>query len=144
MLTYIPPPRPAARRQQGFTLIEGLVSILIFSIGVLALVGLQATSIRQSAQAQYRSDASLLANELIGQMWVSNPAQLQVEFAAGNPTYDNWLARVNAALPGSDATPPTVLIDGVGQVTLTVSWKAPNEPADAPIHNYITVTQVRR
>ena len=145
MLKLAMPPHPRRpRAARGFTLIEGLVSILIFSIGVLALVGLQTTSIQQTTQAQYRSDASLLANELIGQMWVSNSTQLQTTFTGGNATYDAWLARVNAALPGSAASAPTVAIDGTGTVTLTVFWKAPNEPASVQTHSYTTVTQVRR
>ena len=50
-------------REGGFSLIEGLVAILIFSFGILALVSMQATSIQQSSGAKYRSEASLLAKD---------------------------------------------------------------------------------
>lgn len=136
--------RTAAGAQAGFTLIEGLVSILIFSIGVLALVGLQTTSIRQSTQAQYRTDASQLANELIGQMWVSDVAGMSAAFVTGGAAYNAWLPRVTAALPGSAASAPTVTVDANGVVTVNIFWKAPNEPAAEPTHRFTTVTQIRR
>jgi type IV pilus assembly protein PilV len=52
-------------------LLEALIAILIFSLGILSLVALQATSIQLTSDAKYRTDATLLANRLIGQMWVS-------------------------------------------------------------------------
>jgi len=33
-------------RQNGMSLLEGLLAVLIFSVGILALVALQATSVR--------------------------------------------------------------------------------------------------
>lgn len=61
-----PTPMPS---QRGMMLIEVLVSILIFSIGVLALVGLQARMTAAQSDAKYRADASYLANEVVGTMW---------------------------------------------------------------------------
>ena len=58
--------------QSGVMLIEALLAILIFSIGVLGLVSLQAAANKASTQAKYRTEASLLANDLIGRMWVSD------------------------------------------------------------------------
>ena len=53
-------------------LLEALVAILIFSIGILAMVAMQAVAIKQTGDANYRTRATLLANRLIGQMWVSS------------------------------------------------------------------------
>lgn len=133
------------RAQAGFTLIEGLVAILIFSIGVLALVGLQVTSIRQSSAAKYRSDASLLVNQLIGEMWVSDrlPTLLQDNFQTGGPAYTTWASTVQATLPGAATSAPTVSVSGSGVVTVNVFWKAPNEPAADPMHRYTAIAQVR-
>jgi type IV pilus assembly protein PilV len=133
------------RAQRGFSLIEGLVSILIFSFGVLSLISLETTSIRQSSNAKYRSDASLLANQLIGSMWVSDRTvtTLQNNFATGGASYNTWLASVNAALPGSTASAPTVTVGANGQVTLNLYWLAPNESASAPMHQYTVIAQVQ-
>lgn len=131
--------------QAGFTLLEGMVAILVFSFGVLALVGLQVTSIQQSSNAKYRSDASLLANQLIGTMWVGNrsPAAMQASYNTGNAGYNTWLTSVQAALPGSAASAPTVVVAGDGTVTVTMWWKAPNEAAADPMHSYVAVAQLR-
>jgi len=133
------------RTQGGFSLIEGLVSILIFSLGVLALVSLQATSARQSSNAKYRSDASLLASELLGQMWVTDrtAATLQNSFNTGGAGYTTWLADVQAALPTAAASAPTVTVAANGQVTVNIYWKAPNEQASAPAHQFTALAQIK-
>ena len=73
----------APRRESGMMLIEALVAILIFSIGILALVGLQATAVKQSTDARFRSDAAALTNDIIAEMWVSDrtTATLNANFA---------------------------------------------------------------
>ncbi len=57
-------------RQSGFAILEGLIAILIFSMAVLAVVGMQATAIGKGSESQYRADAAFLANQLLAQMWV--------------------------------------------------------------------------
>jgi type IV pilus assembly protein PilV len=133
------------RHQGGFSLIEGLVAIVIFSIGVLALIALQVTSVRQSSNAKYRSDAALLANQLIGEMWVSDRATttLQTNFNTGGALYTQWATAVQATLPGAAASAPTVAVAADGQVTVNVFWKAPNEQLTDPVHQYTMVARIR-
>ena len=59
--------------QEGVMLLEALVAILIFSVGVVAVMGMQAVSIEQVTQAKYRMDASYLANQIVGKMWTDQP-----------------------------------------------------------------------
>jgi type IV pilus assembly protein PilV len=126
-------------------LIEALVSIVIFSIGVLALIALQVTSVRQSSNAKYRSDAALLVNQLIGQMWVSDrtTTTLQTNFNTGGALYNQWVTAVQAQLPGSAASAPTVVVGANGQVTVNVFWKAPNEQATDPEHRYTAIARIQ-
>ena len=56
--------KPLRHAQSGVMLLEALIAILIFSLGILALIGLQATAISQSTDARYRSEAALLANDI--------------------------------------------------------------------------------
>lgn len=142
------------REQQGSMLLEALIAILIFSMGIIAIVGLQATSIKLSTDAKYRSEASLLANKLIGQMWVSDRASavtLATNFssspAGGN--YTTWLASsVQTTLPGVSAasnTLPTVSIltpagATQGQVTINIFWQMPGETTR---HNYTAIAQIK-
>jgi type IV pilus assembly protein PilV len=149
----LPTARSATRREQaGVMLLEALLSILIFSVGVLAIIGLQVTSVKQASDSKYRSDASLLANQLIGQMWTGNrnAATLQTDFQTGGTAYTTWLADVtnsSTGLPGAAANPPTVDVvinpaTNSSQVTVTLSWRAPYE-ATAVIHNYTVVAQIK-
>lgn len=153
----MPHPHPP-RRQQGVLLLEALAAILIFSLGVLAIVQLQAVSIKQSTQAQHRSEAALLANDLIGRMWASDktPATLQANFQSGasaGAAYTQWLRTVQSSgLPNVSSaagTLPTVsfvsVAAGTGntpssQATVTVSWRAPGETT---AHRYTAVAQIK-
>ena len=136
------------RRTQGFALMECLFAILVFAVGILALLSLQAVSVRESGAAKYRTDASLLADRLIGEMWVSNRSAtaLSDNFASPNgAAYLTWKASVLATLPGSVDPAVTVTTPaGVSgsRVTITVSWKEPSDAATAPAHKYTVVTQI--
>jgi type IV pilus assembly protein PilV len=137
--------RRASKPQGGFTLIDVLIAILIFSIGVLALVALQVTSVRMSSNAQYRSEAALLVNQLIGHMWVSDrtTTTLQTNFNTGGALYNQWAATVQAQLPGAAASAPTVVVAADGQVTVNVFWKAPNEEGADPQHRYTAIARIQ-
>lgn len=146
--------RMPASPQQGFALLEGLIAILIFSMGILAIVGLQAVAAKQVADARYRSEASLLANELIGAMWVSKlpPAGLQTNFSSqssgseessSNNAFSAWMSKVNLTLPGAENKPPTVSVDNEGMVTVTLFWLPPGAEQGAREHQYVTVAHVR-
>lgn len=123
----------AMKPQSGVVLIEALIGILIFSIGILALIGMQATAIRNTADARYRSEASFLATEVIGRMWVdiADLAKFDKDYASAFTPRDDWATKVLKTLPGVDiagATRPTIEVDGAtGEVTVTVLWQQPGE-----------------
>lgn len=88
----------------GASLIEVLVSIVIASIGLLALAGVNATSMRYTKMSQYRATATQLANDMGERMRANkgapdDPATATVNestgFLAGN--YDNGTATTFAA-----------------------------------------------
>lgn len=54
--------------QRGFSLIEILISVLVFGIGILGLGGLQVASLKGSNNAHYRTTASVLAMDLADRM----------------------------------------------------------------------------
>ncbi len=156
-----------ASRQSGVMLIEALIAILIFSIGVLGIIGLQGSAVKVSTDAKYRSEAALLANELIGHMWASDRTQATLQAAYASATngagYQQWawigsvaatpgtqaapaVGTVLGTLPGAMANPPTVaIVPSVGtavptsQVTITIFWQVPGE---ATVHNYMIMAQI--
>lgn len=128
--------------QQGSVVLEALISILLFSIGILAIIGLQAASIKNVAAAKYRTDASLLVNQIIGQMWVGDKSNAALVANFSSPVgadYLTWASGVAQALPGATANPATIVIDANNYATVTVFWQAPNEAA---AHNYTAIAVV--
>ena len=59
------PPTKNPVNQQGVVLIEALIAILIFSMGIMALLGLQAAMIKNTSDNKYRADASFIANNVL-------------------------------------------------------------------------------
>src|SRR5271169_1436231 len=55
--------------QSGAYLLEALIGILIFALGVLGIVGLQAASLRTTTDSSLRAEAVFAATQLVGQMW---------------------------------------------------------------------------
>ena len=56
------------RKMIGVSMIEVLVTLVILSIGLLGMAGLQLSSIRGTNSSNYRTQASLLANDIIERM----------------------------------------------------------------------------
>ena len=64
----------AGRRQRGMSLVEVLVSFVIVSLGVLSLSALLANSARLNKNIEFRSTATLLANDLGDRMRANRAA----------------------------------------------------------------------
>jgi len=56
------------RNHSGFTLIEVLVTVVVVSIGLLGLAGLQISGLRANMSSEARSKATLLASDIIERM----------------------------------------------------------------------------
>ena len=131
------------RKQRGIALIEALIAIFLFSLGVLALVGLQAVMSKNVTQAKLRGEASFLANQLIGQMWVDQPNLSSYRIADGECTTTgyakctNWRTAVKQTLPGGVAN---VTVDG-SAVDITLNWELPGDGA-APSQYQISANVV--
>jgi type IV pilus assembly protein PilV len=120
-----------------------LIAILIFSIGILALVGMQATAINNVSDAKYRSTAGFMANQIVGTIWAKSSSVLSASNVwgaapdlnfctptacggtASGPDATAWVSGVVAALPiPAGVSAPTITINGA-QVTVTISWQPP-------------------
>jgi type IV pilus assembly protein PilV len=132
-----------ALQQRGAMLLEALIGILIFSTGILALIGMQALAIAYSSDAKYRADASFLANQIIADMWVHRGNLANYDFdGTGTPpaTLTSWVTSVESALPGAASNPPVIEVDtGTGRVTVTVRWRPPNSEA---VRNHFTIALI--
>ena len=158
------------RHQSGSVILESMIAVLVFSLGILGIVGLQAASIKASTDAKYRSEASLLANELIGRMWVGDRSQatLQADYASPEGSaYQAWAwagaadqgttaeparGTVLETLPGAAANPPTISIAAVAPTPAPLTPTPATSlvtvtvfwqlPGEATAHNYTAVAQI--
>jgi type IV pilus assembly protein PilV len=148
-------------RQSGYMLFEAMVALMIFTVGVLGIMGMVVVATQNNTDAKYRIEASLLVNELIGQMWADNrdPAVLTTNYAGGAGTdgakYTAWLNDIiaNKRLPGVEAgnpNVPSVVVTcipscadprGSSQVFIRISWQLPGESSP---HNHVAVTQISK
>jgi type IV pilus assembly protein PilV len=135
------------RSQAGAYLLEALIGILIFSFGILGIVGLQAQAIRFTNDSEYRAEAVYLANALISKMWTDDRTLLKVRYdsTVGGPEYVNFKNQVLAEFPSAGANPPEVLVDDPSLpaapsktssvVRVKINWSL---PGDSITHNYTT------
>jgi len=116
----------AKSAQQGVVLVEAMVAILIFSMGVLAVVGLQAAMVKNTADSKYRADASYIAQQQIGLLW-SDPDNLPADGS-------NTVSDISDLLPGGSLS---ITRAGV-QFTVAVTWQQPGEQ----LHNFTTIASI--
>lgn len=116
------------RPQEGVMLIEAMIAILIFSIGILAIVGLQATMVKNTADSKFRSDASYIAQARIGEMW-ADPANLA--------SYVETNTDISTQLPGGKRTVAQL---AAGQYQVTVTWIQPGPTATT--HTFTTIARI--
>lgn len=120
----------------GFTLIEILVAVLILSIGLLGLAGLQANSLRFNTDSSILTQATYIANDMADRMRanasslaaypVEGGAQKSNCYAAGGCSPAEMVANdvfewneALATLPGGQGT---ITALGGGLFTITVMW----------------------
>jgi type IV pilus assembly protein PilV len=132
MIRPIPPRRTGAGRSLrpfGFGLLEGLIAVLILSLGLLGLARWQTSLMAQTTEAQSRVRASALADELLSTVLVDAgnagcytlPQSGTCGSATATARATEWQARALAALPG--ATAPTSTLDiTTRRFTVTLNW----------------------
>jgi hypothetical protein len=140
------------KRQGGAYLLEALIGILIFALGVLGIVGLQAASLKTTGDASLRAEAVFAANQLLGQMWTDNVNNLAANYDStlnGQP-YLDFAAELKSVQGGAWACDPKVDFDNFAaapsqtshSVTIQIFWRSDTGESTAgcgvPHHSYKT------
>lgn len=124
------------RHSRGFSLIEVLISLVVFSIGMLGVVGLQARAIQLSVDSEDRNRAAQLADDIVATMWTQGTTSLP------SATVTAWEDKVvgtgatAGALPGAAASVSAPDADGV--VTVTITWRPPSRKTGDADSTYMT------
>jgi type IV pilus assembly protein PilV len=115
-------------KNKGFFIIEALISILIFMIGILGILQLQVSQMQATADAQYRAQASYMAENLMTQINLDKD-NIDTFVDKTNPAYMDWESNLGNVLPGVNDSPPeittSVTASGGKLITIIVKWKAP-------------------
>ncbi|HET7586676.1 MAG TPA: type IV pilus modification protein PilV [Gammaproteobacteria bacterium] len=133
-----------ANRSSGFTLVEILIALVILSVGLLGLAGLQTSSLRAGNDAYLRTQANMLAYSIIDRMRsnmlavTSGDYNMSTVSATGNncPASTNfnnaqelaavdqqqWLCALAEKLPGASASIATGASGDRTQISITISW----------------------
>lgn len=118
----------SAKHQRGIALLESLIALLIFSMGILAIAGLQGFMLKGTSEAKNRSDASVIAQRRVAMMWTdAKPTSAELSAA---------YAEVDTAVPELPNGLRTTAFSAAvpDEVTVTVTWQSPGEPT----HNFST------
>ena len=114
---------------RGFGLLEGLIAVLLLSLGLLGLARYQTSLMAQTTEAQLRLRASALADELLSTVLVdagnAGCYTLPQTGTCGSVTATaratEWQVRALAGLPG--ATSPTSALDTTTRrFTVRLNW----------------------
>lgn len=116
-------------------LVESLVSILIFSFGVLGLIGLQARAVNYSMDAENRDRAAVLANEITSSMWLAgsvtaSAAQLAVWQAQAADVTHSGFPSGNVAITPTGGT--------TNSADIVITWRAQTDTSTAPTRQFTT------
>lgn len=129
--------------QQGFTLIEVLVSFIVLSIGLLGLASLQLNALKSSHSAYQRTVASIIAMDAGERLWANLAADGPLD---ANAVETEWLdywddegkSEKEVTLPGV-AENSSIDCDPDNECTITVVWedqRFADDDADATTFEY--------
>lgn len=145
----------SVRRQRGAFLIEGLIAIAVFSIGISGILLLVGKMVVGSADAQYRVQAAQFAESIISAIRTADPNTRVTDYQTSNSTtspYYQWKQKIGLAgtgLPLAGAASGTKQLDvqftnGNLVVVVTITWRAPQDTAasgaSGAVHTYVTTT----
>lgn len=133
-------------RQHGFSMVEVLVALLILSIGLLGLAGMQTRSVQMNQSAAQSSQANFLAYDILDRMRANRNAAVNGDYnrtltqpvptatnTLANRDLREWLIMIvganveGTAVPGllpqqPGATGAAVTVSAEGDVTIEIRW----------------------
>lgn len=117
----------ARRGQRGSFLLEALIGMILFFIGVLTMIALQASSIAIQADSQYRTEAGNLVDQILGEVNLNSRdgtgavSPVMLATFAHQPTGGTTSCR----LPATDANANSDCCNFTGQASanpLVTTW----------------------
>jgi type IV pilus assembly protein PilV len=108
--------KPTAK-QSGMLLIEVLVALLLFAVGVLGLVKAMAYAQAAQSDAQVRSDAAQFASEIVQTIWLTAPrGNSTTTFNTSLIAFEHQPSGVGTCAFSGSASSKAAVTDWVGRV----------------------------
>lgn len=132
---------PPGRLQQGFTLLEVLIAMVILSIGLLGIAALQGLGLRSSQGAYLTSQAGLLAYDMADRIRANPETVVSYNGVVADACPDpvpttpllaadlaEWACSVTTLLPNGEGriTGVETVVPGIGTITtytITLEWE---------------------
>lgn len=117
--------------QSGIILLEALIGIVIFSIGILAMIALQARAIAVQSDAQNRIEAAKRVDQLIGQITTSVDRTSSTTMNTALDTYQHQPGGATATCSYSGAASAAPIVTNwITAVTTTPQTKMAGTTAE--------------
>lgn len=131
-------------KNKGFTLIEVLIALVILAVGLLGVAALMMTSLQSNQGAFQRSQASLLAYDIVERMRANRAqATSSNSYALATTTtsvtapscepcspaqmaqidISNWRAELGRSLPGATASITRSVAGSVSSYQISIFWE---------------------
>ena len=131
-------------RQRGISMIDALIAIAVLSFGLIGMTRMQGRMVTASTDAQLRTTAVQLADELLNTVLVDTvnaacytlPQAGACSSSAATARTTDWSTRVGTAMPGSVSKAVTYNAAN-GQMTVSIGWTA-RDSSDARLMNVVT------
>jgi type IV pilus assembly protein PilV len=122
--------RMSFRKQKGMLMLECMIALALFSIGVLGIVLMQAIASENSLNSEDRVIAASLANDLIAELWTNGSPAIPAD-------YSNW---TDAIAKSTLRNPHGTLTPAGTQATVTITWDRKTDTTTSGDAQYSTAT----
>jgi type IV pilus assembly protein PilV len=134
---------------RGFSMIEVLVAVIVLSIGLLGLAGLQSVGLAHNQSASLRSTASIMAYGILDSMRAN---RLIADEGGYNHTLGDpapvgttipeqdvgaWINELEDRLPAGTGA---IDIDAAGRITITIQWD--DSRGELPVQQFVMTTRL--
>lgn len=162
------PARMGTATQKGYSLLEILIAVLVLSIGLLGLAGLQTFSMQSNQSAAQVSQATFLTEDLLDRMRANRQRALggdyDINFGDTSDDYggtgvhnadrQGWLRQMETVLPGTAEDDcgsagggdcgAQVRVDGSGYASITIRWvdRRRDDDDDQRMASFTTDSQI--
>ncbi|MCF8149842.1 MAG: type IV pilus modification protein PilV [Burkholderiaceae bacterium] len=99
----------APHRQRGSFLIEALIAMVIFAIGVLGLVGLQGSGVAANTDIAYRIEAAQLTGRMMATIQAAVRRNSLANFTTDLASFDHNSTGDQCILSGTESVNPLVV-----------------------------------